>query len=191
MQKDNRWTGDRVMGVPRLTDACGEYRWATVAQIAENRNVGQDRKVSEHTVHRGLLFMRLCSHRPVRVSMMTLIHRWKGLQLGCEHQNWGRIHRNILKINSKKFLRIPKCSSWQILKKCSNMFLRTSYFFLKKELTVFIWLNTEKRREEKRREEKRREEKRREEKRREEKRREEKRREEKRREEKRREDWLV
>ncbi len=62
MQKDNRWTGVRVMGVPRLTDARGEYRWATVAQIAEKRNVGQDRKVSEHTVHRGLLFMGQSVH---------------------------------------------------------------------------------------------------------------------------------
>ena len=50
-------------GLPRLIDACGEWRlahvspnsWATVAQIAEEIDAGSDRKVSGYTVHRSLL----------------------------------------------------------------------------------------------------------------------------------------
>ncbi len=51
-------------GRPRLTDECGEQkldrllqsnRRATIAQIAEKRNAGHDRKVSECTVHRSML----------------------------------------------------------------------------------------------------------------------------------------
>ncbi|MCI4388645.1 hypothetical protein PGIGA_G00088540 [Pangasianodon gigas] len=49
---------------------------------------GYDRKVSEHTVHRSLLRMGLCSHRPVRVPMLTSDHCQKCLQWTGEHQNW-------------------------------------------------------------------------------------------------------
>ena len=82
---------------PRLTDACGEQRlarmvrsnrWATVAQISEEVNVGSDRKVSEHTVHRSLLRMGMHNRRPVRVPMLTPVHRREHQQWTCEHQNW-------------------------------------------------------------------------------------------------------
>ena len=84
-------------GRPRLIDARGErrlarlvrsHRRATVAQIAEKVNAGYDRKVSEHTVHRSLLRMGLRSRRPVRVPMLTPVHRRKRLQWARERQNW-------------------------------------------------------------------------------------------------------
>ena len=63
-------------------------RRATVAQIAEEVNAGSDRKVSEYTVHHSLLCMGLHSCRPVRVSMLTPVHRRKHQQWAREHQNW-------------------------------------------------------------------------------------------------------
>ncbi|MCI4380731.1 hypothetical protein PGIGA_G00243310 [Pangasianodon gigas] len=45
-------------------------------------------QVQEHTVHRSLLRMGLCSCRPVRLPMLTHVHRRKHLQWACEHQNW-------------------------------------------------------------------------------------------------------
>ena len=84
-------------GRPRLTDARGEQRLAcvvrsnrraTVAQIAQEINAGSDRKVSENTVHRSLLRMGLHSCRPVRVPMLTPVHRRKHQQWAREHQNW-------------------------------------------------------------------------------------------------------
>ena len=52
-------------------------RQATVAKIAEEVNADSDRKVSEYTVHRSLLHMGLHSCRPVRVPMLTPVHRQK------------------------------------------------------------------------------------------------------------------
>ena len=84
-------------GRPRLIDARGERRLAlvvrsnrraTVAQIAQEVNAGSDRKVSEYTVHRSLLRMGLHSRRPVRVPMLTPVHRRKRQQWAREHQNW-------------------------------------------------------------------------------------------------------
>ena len=84
-------------GRTRLTDARGERRLArvvrsnrraTVVQTAEEVNAGSDRKVSEYTVHRSLLRMGLHRHRPVRVPMLTPVHRRKCQQWTCEHQNW-------------------------------------------------------------------------------------------------------
>ena len=76
-------------GRPRLIDARGERRLArvvrsnrraTVAQIAQEVNAGSDRKVSEYTVHHSLLRMGLHSCRPVRVPMLTPVHRRKHQQ---------------------------------------------------------------------------------------------------------------
>ncbi|TMZ23716.1 hypothetical protein EMF65_34440 [Klebsiella pneumoniae] len=84
-------------GRPRLIDARGERRLAcvvrsnrraTVAQIAQEVNAGSDRKVSEYTVHHSLLHMGLHSCRPVRVPMLTPVHRRKHQQWTLEHQNW-------------------------------------------------------------------------------------------------------
>ncbi|ROL54534.1 hypothetical protein DPX16_11709 [Anabarilius grahami] len=76
-------------GRPRLIDARGERRLArvvrsnrqaTVAQIAQEVNAGSDRKVSEYTEHHSLLRMGLHSRRPVRVPMLTPVHRRKRQQ---------------------------------------------------------------------------------------------------------------
>ena len=93
-----RKTGEPATGSdPRLIDARGERRLARVvrsnrratgAQTAEKVNAGSDRKVSEHTVHLSLLRMGLRSRRPVRVPMLTRVHRQKRLQWAREHQNW-------------------------------------------------------------------------------------------------------
>ncbi|ROL44000.1 hypothetical protein DPX16_10284 [Anabarilius grahami] len=87
---------NRRHGRPRLNDARGERRLArvvrsnrraTVAQIAQEVNAGSDRKVSEYTVHHSLLRMGLDSCRPVRVPMLTPVHRRKSQQWTSEHQN--------------------------------------------------------------------------------------------------------
>ena len=44
--------------------------------------------MSQSSVHRTLLRMELHSCRPVRVPMMTPVHRRKHLQWAREHQNW-------------------------------------------------------------------------------------------------------
>ncbi|ROJ44626.1 Zinc transporter ZIP11 [Anabarilius grahami] len=84
-------------GRPRLIDARGERRLAhvvrfnrraTVAQIAQEVNAGSDRKVSEYTVHHSLLCLGLHRCRPVRVPMLTPVHRRKSQQRTREHQNW-------------------------------------------------------------------------------------------------------
>ncbi|KAK3536927.1 hypothetical protein QTP86_027060, partial [Hemibagrus guttatus] len=50
---------------------------------------GSDRKVSEYTVYRSLLHMRLHSCRPVRTPNLTPVHRRNnGQQWTREHQNW-------------------------------------------------------------------------------------------------------
>ncbi|ROL41697.1 hypothetical protein DPX16_9288 [Anabarilius grahami] len=76
-------------GQSRFTDARGERRLArevrsnrraTVAQIAQEVNAGSDRKVSEYTVHHSLLRMELHNRRPVRVPMLTPVHRRKRQQ---------------------------------------------------------------------------------------------------------------
>ncbi|KAK3522147.1 hypothetical protein QTP70_026962 [Hemibagrus guttatus] len=84
-------------GRPRLIDARGERRLArvirsnrqaTVAQIVEEVNAGSDRKMSEYTVPHSLLRMGPHSRRPVRVPMLTPVHRRKCQQWAREHQNW-------------------------------------------------------------------------------------------------------
>jgi len=60
----------------------------TVAQIAQEVNAGSDRNVSEYTVHRSLLRMGLHSRRPVRVPMLTPVHRRKYQPWARELQNW-------------------------------------------------------------------------------------------------------
>ncbi|KAK3566282.1 hypothetical protein QTP86_030576 [Hemibagrus guttatus] len=71
-------------GRPRLIDGRGERRLdrvvrsnrrATVAQTAEEVNAGSDRKGSEYTVHHSLLCMGPHSRRPVRVPVLTPVHR--------------------------------------------------------------------------------------------------------------------
>ena len=59
-----------------------------MAQVTENLNGGYGRNVSQSTVHHTLLHMGLCSCRPVRVAMMTPVHRRKRLQWARECQNW-------------------------------------------------------------------------------------------------------
>ena len=44
--------------------------------------------MSQSTVHRTLLCMGLRSHRPVRMPMMTPVHRRKHLQWARERRNW-------------------------------------------------------------------------------------------------------
>ena len=92
---EDRWMATRSWAVKAHWCTWGEkagphglIRQATVAQIAEKVNAGSDRKVSEHTVHHNLLHMGLCSHKPVRVPMLTSVHCWKHLQWAREHQNW-------------------------------------------------------------------------------------------------------
>ncbi|ROL50430.1 Serine/threonine-protein kinase pim-2 [Anabarilius grahami] len=51
------------------------------------KNAGSDRKLSEYTVHHSLLHMGLHSCRPVRVPMLTPVHRRKCQQWAREHQN--------------------------------------------------------------------------------------------------------
>ncbi len=75
-------------GKPRLARVTRSRRWATVAHIAQEVNAGSDGKVSEYTVHHSLLPMGLHSHRPVRVPMLTPVHRLKRQQWAREHQNW-------------------------------------------------------------------------------------------------------
>ena len=77
------------VGRPRLIDARGQrrlsrlvrtYRRSAVAQVTENFNGGHRRNVSQFTVHRTLLRLGLRSRRPVKVPMMTPVHRRKHLQ---------------------------------------------------------------------------------------------------------------
>ena len=96
-RKEQWWTGDRVMGGQGSLMHVGSEGWtvcvrsnrrATVAQIAQEVNAGSDRKVSEYTVHHSLLRMGLHSRRPVRVPMLTPVHRQKHQLWAREHQNW-------------------------------------------------------------------------------------------------------
>ena len=59
-----------------------------MAQVTENFNGGHGRNVSQSTVHCTLLRMGLRSRRPVRVPMMTPVHRRKSLQWARERRNW-------------------------------------------------------------------------------------------------------
>ena len=83
---EERQTTNRRQGVghPKLIDARGQRRLSrlvrtdrrsTVAQVTENFNGGHGRNVSQSTVHRTLLRMGLRSRIPVRVPMMTPVHR--------------------------------------------------------------------------------------------------------------------
>ena len=56
--------------------------------VTENFNGGHGRNVSQSTVHRTLLRMGLRSRRPVRVAIMTPVHRRKCLQWARERRNW-------------------------------------------------------------------------------------------------------
>ena len=77
-----------VRGQRRLSRLVRTDRRSTVTQVTENFNGGHGRNVSQFTVHRTLLRMGLRSHRPVRVPMMTPVHRRKRLQWACERRNW-------------------------------------------------------------------------------------------------------
>ncbi|ROL49569.1 hypothetical protein DPX16_15895 [Anabarilius grahami] len=95
-------------GRPRLIDARGERRLvrvvrsnrrATVAQIAQEVNAGSDRKVSEYTVHHGLLPMGLHSHTAestnsehvsIRTGPRSNGKSWPGLMV--LHHMDGRVH---------------------------------------------------------------------------------------------------
>ena len=59
-----------------------------MAQVTYNFNGGHGRNASQSTVHRTLLRMGLRSRRPVRVLMMTPVHRRKRLQWARESRNW-------------------------------------------------------------------------------------------------------
>ena len=59
-----------------------------MAQVTEHFNGGHRRNVSQSTVHRTLLRMGLSSCRPIRVPMMTPVHRRKRLQWARERPNW-------------------------------------------------------------------------------------------------------
>lgn len=72
-------------GWPRLIDLHGEQRLArvvrsnrraAVAHIAKKVYANSDGKVSECTVCRCLLCMRLHSHRAFRVPMLTSVQHW-------------------------------------------------------------------------------------------------------------------
>ncbi len=63
-------------------------RYNKRATVAQEVKAGSDGEVSEYTVHRRLLGMGLHSCRPVRVPMLTPVHRQKRQQWAREHQNW-------------------------------------------------------------------------------------------------------
>jgi len=76
---------------PRLADARGEqrlplvvqpYKSTIVGQTAENLNAGNDRKVSEHTMHGSLLGPGLQSCKWVRMPMLTPVYHRKLLLNG-------------------------------------------------------------------------------------------------------------
>ncbi|ROI60076.1 Adhesion G protein-coupled receptor E4 [Anabarilius grahami] len=67
----------RLIDSRRLTRVVRSIRRATGAQIAQEVNAGSDRKVSEYIVHHSLLRMELHSRRPVRVPMLSPVHRQK------------------------------------------------------------------------------------------------------------------
>lgn len=106
LRKDNRWTGEwahqgswmcvESKDWPVLSNPKVELRSRAQAQEANLKlkslkqvHAGFDRKVSEHiAVHRSLLCMGLCSHRLVKVPMLTPAHCRKYQKCACEHQNW-------------------------------------------------------------------------------------------------------
>ncbi|GBM98485.1 hypothetical protein AVEN_205936-1 [Araneus ventricosus] len=67
----------------RLSRLEKKNRRLTVAQF----NAGPSASVSEHTVHRTLLDMGLCSKRPILVSLLTKCHRQLRLQRTREHRD--------------------------------------------------------------------------------------------------------
>ena len=64
------------------------HRGATAAQTAEKFNAAYDIKLPEHTVHCSLLYMGLCSRRPIRVPMLIPVNKQKRLRWVHNHQNW-------------------------------------------------------------------------------------------------------
>lgn len=75
-------------GERRLVRIVRSDRRATLPQITNNYNNGDQKKVSQHTVQRSLLRMGLRSRRPSRVPLLTAHHRQQRLQWAREHRNW-------------------------------------------------------------------------------------------------------
>ncbi|GBM88474.1 hypothetical protein AVEN_144796-1 [Araneus ventricosus] len=75
-------------GRRRLFRLVKQNRRQTVAQLAAQYNAGPSASVSEHTVQRTLLDMRLCSRRLTRVPLLTERHRQLRLQWAREHRDW-------------------------------------------------------------------------------------------------------
>ena len=80
--RDKPQTGDRVFGAQGSSMREGNEGYPVWSEptgllwhITENFNGGHGRNVSQSTVHRTLLRMGLHSRRPVRVPMMTPVHR--------------------------------------------------------------------------------------------------------------------
>lgn len=94
-------------GHPRLIDF-PTHRKVTIACNTKKVNAGSDRKVSEHIVHHSLLCMRLCSHRPVSVIMLTYALQRKQLQCAGEHQNWTiEQWEKVVQSDESHFLDVP------------------------------------------------------------------------------------
>ncbi|GBM07790.1 hypothetical protein AVEN_33085-1 [Araneus ventricosus] len=86
-----------VVGRPRFIKEKGRRRQScsvkqnrrqAVAQLTAQYNAGPSASVSEHTIQRTLLDMRLCSRRPTRVLLLTKRHRHLRLQWAREHRDW-------------------------------------------------------------------------------------------------------
>ncbi|GBM07838.1 hypothetical protein AVEN_138677-1 [Araneus ventricosus] len=75
-------------GRQRLFRLVKQNRRQTVAQLTAQYNAGPSASVSEYTVQRTLLDMRLCSRRPTRVHLLTKRHRQLRLQWAREHRDW-------------------------------------------------------------------------------------------------------
>ncbi|GBM52227.1 Transposable element Tc1 transposase [Araneus ventricosus] len=65
-----------------------QNRCQTMSQLTAQYNAGPSTSVSEHTIHRTLLDMGLCSGCPARVPLLTKRHRQLRLQWAREHRDW-------------------------------------------------------------------------------------------------------
>lgn len=97
-------------GQQRLSHLVRANRSSTVAQVTQNFNDGYGRNVLQHPVHRTLLCMGLCSHRPIRVAMMTPVLRQKCLQWACKCWNLTLVETKF----DRQRLHLTTFMSWRI-----------------------------------------------------------------------------
>ncbi|GBN42102.1 hypothetical protein AVEN_209180-1 [Araneus ventricosus] len=75
-------------GRQRLSSLIKQNLRQTVALLTAQYNADLSASVSEHTVQRTRLDMRLCSRRPTRMPLLTKRHRQLRLQWAREHRDW-------------------------------------------------------------------------------------------------------